>query len=110
MVVVGWWPARCHPRPIPPPDPFPFAVNPPAVVYPGVEGESVGVPIAGKTAFATLDSAKTACQADRECVGMTGGPSGWSLFAGALREGAVGKVRAVGEAINPWMPAPTGLA
>jgi hypothetical protein len=102
--MAGWCVSRSQPRPILSPLPTP------AVVYPRAEGESVGVPIAGKTAFATLDSAKTACAADRTCVGMSGGPSGWSLFAGALREGAVGKVRAVGEAINPWAPAPTGLA
>jgi hypothetical protein len=69
--------------------------------------EVIGTTLAsGITTFA---SARAQCGAAAACVGLTwdkADGSKWRLFGGERREGATGKYRTVGEAIDPWMPAP----
>jgi hypothetical protein len=49
------------------------------------------------------------CDASAECVGIHGTSNGWALFGAAKREGVVGKVRVVGENLQPWVPLPSGM-
>jgi hypothetical protein len=66
---------------------------------------------AGTTIDATLttfDAAKTACDANAACVGFANtAASVWRTFSAAKWEGAVGKVRAFGPALNSWVAEPT---
>ena len=61
---------------------------------------------AGATDFATV---KTFCDNSALCMGMSvAGTAGtWRAFSGSKWEGAVGKVRVVGETINSWIATPT---
>jgi hypothetical protein len=84
------------------------------VVYEASPTEEIGVPLT--TTGQSLFQAKAACEAHRACVGIAantmvnGAPvSGWTLFGATLREGAIGKIRVVGENIQSWVPLPTGL-
>jgi hypothetical protein len=56
---------------------------------------------------ANFDAAKTACDADAKCVGFSYNGAAWRTFAAAKWEGAVGKVRVVGETLNSWVAEPT---
>ena len=78
------------------------------VVYPAVDGEVIGVPLTSYGSAMSLLGAKAKCDSDRECVGIQSTASGWALFAGAKREFVMGKLRVVGENIQPWVPLPTG--
>jgi hypothetical protein len=77
------------------------------VVYPAVGTEVIGVPM--PNAAQGLAAAKVACDADRECVGMKGNSSGWTLFGAVQQPDAIGKIRVVGDNIQSWVPLPTGL-
>jgi hypothetical protein len=72
------------------------------------DAASLGQPLA---AYAARAEALDACGTDAACVGIkfvSGAPDGkpWRTFRGSLWEGVTGKVRVVGEAINPWIAAP----
>jgi hypothetical protein len=77
-------------------------------VYPAAPGEVVGTALAGGGPR-SLDAAKAACDASAECVGIHGTSNGWALFGAAKREGVVGKVRVVGENLQPWVPLPAAV-
>jgi hypothetical protein len=67
--------------------------------------EVVGNTIA--SGITTFGAARDSCNAGTGCVGLTyDAASKWRTFGGERREGATGKYRTVGEAIDPWMPAP----
>lgn len=70
---------------------------------------AVGVTLDG-TSHVTRADAVAACEADAECVGVSraAGAAAWRTFAGTRWEGAVGRVRVVGEAVNSWVAEPTG--
>ena len=57
----------------------------------------------------TWDAVKTFCDATPACVGMAVGATAnsWRAFSGTKWEGATGKVRVVGEALNSWVSDPT---
>ena len=58
--------------------------------------------------IASFDAAKTACDADSTCAGFANTAAGnWRTFSAAKWEGAVGKVRAFGPALNSWVAEPT---
>lgn len=93
------------------------------VVYEADANEQIGVTLT--TTGQSLFAAKAACEANRECVGIAANtvvvpetaPNagdavkavGWTLFGAVKREGAIGKIRVVGENIQSWVPLPTGL-
>jgi hypothetical protein len=91
------------------------------VVYKSSSAEQVGVTLT--TTGQSLFAAKAECEANRECVGIAAntivvpanGPTpavvatGWTLFGAVKREGAIGKIRVIGENIQTWVPLPTGL-
>ena len=79
------------------------------VVYPAVPNEVIGETLASYGAANSLITAKAHCDADRACVGMQSTATGWALFGAAKREGVMGKIRVVGENIQPWVPLPTGM-
>lgn len=72
-------------------------------------GSGIGTTIGGS--YTTLALAKEACDKNLACIGMTNGAKDtgadtnaqWRLFSGVKFEGAVGKVRVVGETINSWV-------
>lgn len=87
-------------------------------VYPALANEDIGVPLEAADGSArysptSLMSAKSHCDADRECVGMYGPDGGlgntWTVFGAAKREGVIGKIRVIGGNIQSWVPLPTGL-
>ena len=65
-------------------------------------GETMGSP------YALLAAAKDACDAADACAGISYSATSGSfrLFKGTLFDFTVGKVRAVGETINSWLPLP----
>lgn len=59
--------------------------------------------------FSSFAAAKASCDVVAACVGIKGdGAGGWKTFAGALAEFVTSRVRVRGEAINAWVPEPTG--
>lgn len=71
--------------------------------------DAVGATIDAAT-HTTRAAAAAACDRDPACVGVShaAGSGFWRTFAGLRWEGAVGRVRAVGETVNSWVPGPTG--
>lgn len=73
------------------------------------DAASLGVHL---TALATRDAAVAACNRLARCVGIKyaagggGGGAPWRLFGAILWEDVVGKVKATGENLNHWLPAP----
>ena len=58
---------------------------------------------------ASFADAKAACDANKQCTGLTyDAASRWRLFSAELREAAIGKYKAIGESIDSWLAAPTG--
>lgn len=80
--------------------------------YLAVAGEDVDLvgETIDSTSYATRQVAIDACNQQEACIGIThksGASNNWRTFKGTKREGAVGKVRVVGEAINPWIAEPS---
>jgi hypothetical protein len=73
------------------------------------DAASLGSPLA---AYATRAEAEAACNVVAACVGFkfvhTDATLPWKTFSAIKWGGVVGKVRAVGENINPWIPDPRG--
>ncbi|KAI8467373.1 MAG: hypothetical protein J3K34DRAFT_523771 [Monoraphidium minutum] len=70
------------------------------------DADSIGNTLA--TNFTSRASALAECDSSAACVGATfSAATLWRTFGAALWEGAVGRVRAVGETINSWVPEPS---
>lgn len=58
-------------------------------------------------AFPTLSAAQRSCKDDTFCIGLkfvrSDAANPWRTFKGSLMEGVTGKVRVLGENINPWV-------
>jgi hypothetical protein len=99
-------PAVCHPDSSTPPNqvsPQKYATY---EAHPS-DAASLGVPL---QSHASLAAARAACGSDPACIGIKSAPadpiSPWRTFGGAHWINAVGKVRATGDGINPWVPTP----
>ena len=68
-----------------------------------LDAANVGIQIAGGLTF---DAAKTACDKTAACIGISGTGGSWRTFQGITWEGAVGKIKVVGETLNSWIDAP----
>jgi hypothetical protein len=78
------------------------------VAYPATTSETIGETVTFAAAPTTFAGWKAACDGSATCIGLQWTGTSWRAFKGALQEGAVGKVRAVGNAINSWVAIPTG--
>ncbi|KIY98966.1 hypothetical protein MNEG_8996 [Monoraphidium neglectum] len=85
------------------------------VIYPMKPGETIGSDLSSTATFSGINpgsfsAMRAACDRDAQCIGLTiDPPSRWRPFAGRTWEGAVGKVRLVGTAINSWIRVPDGV-
>jgi hypothetical protein len=60
--------------------------------------------------YASRAAAQAACASTAACIGFKSSADGtqWRTFRGAARARVVSKVRVAGEAINAWVPEPSG--
>ena len=78
-------------------------------MYPKDANETIGTTIALGVSNTNFKASRTACDKKPECIGLTyDATDKWRGFKGGLWEGAVGKVRVMGEFINTWVPDPIG--
>lgn len=76
-------------------------------MYPPAQTETPGVsrPGAHLSEFPTFAAAKASCDKDEACIGFQNLEGGsWRTFGGVKWEGVTSKVRAIGEALNSWIP------
>ena len=59
--------------------------------------------------YTTFDTTRLACNSDLSCVGFAWTGTTWRTFAGTKWEGAIGKVRVVGETLNSWIAEPMAV-
>ena len=79
------------------------------VAYPKKADETIGSPLALNAPSSDFLATRSACDWKSNCIGLTWDPvNQWQGFKGMLWEGAVGKVRVVGNALNSWVRIPTG--
>ena len=67
------------------------------------DAEAVGETL---STFKAFGAARKACDGDLSCVGFSWNTTHWRTFAGVKWEGAIGKVRVVGETLNSWIAEP----
>ena len=79
------------------------------VAYPKTASERIGTTLALGVSTTDFKASRTACDKAPACIGLTWDATAkWRGFGGTLWEDAIGKVRVVGNAINSWVPIPTG--
>ncbi|GBF88748.1 hypothetical protein Rsub_01649 [Raphidocelis subcapitata] len=69
------------------------------------DATSVGATITASSS-ATFAAVRASCNGDLSCVGFSWNTTHWRTFAGVKWEGAIGKVRVVGETLNSWIAEP----
>lgn len=67
--------------------------------------DAVGIGSTLQSNIGTFESARSSCNRAALCTGFAyvDSVNKWRTFSGIFWEGAVGKVRVVGEAINSWI-------
>jgi hypothetical protein len=70
------------------------------------DAETVGETL---DSFKSFAAARNACDGDLSCVGFAWTGTTWRTFAGTKWEGAIGKVRVVGETLNSWIAEPMAV-
>lgn len=72
------------------------------------DANSLGEPLGS---YPSLSAADEACGLTSACIGLkfvhTAASLPWRTFRGTLWEGVTGKVRVLGENVNPWVAGPT---